>query len=371
MNQQESSGKTYSFLGKVLVVILIASFITLLVLLAGQVITVLILVFIGLLFGILFRVLRDLVHHNTSLSKKISLAAVIVVFSSVTIGITFLLAPKVYKQGKKFYQDVPEKWEVIKNRISSYSWGRELIQENPHLRDFFEADTKEDGNEMTRSLQSLISKTVSVMGALLFIFVIAIYTAAEPEFYTRGLLYLFPRDRRKKVSAIMNKISIALQWWMVGQLCAMLLIGALTTLGLWLLGVPYPFLLGLFAGIMDLIPTLGPIISAVPAILVALTESPELAVYVTILFIIIQSLEGNFVTPLIHEKATAIGPVVIIAVQFMLYFLIGFLGVLIALPLLVCTVIVVKEVYIKGILNDPMENTTPSNIEGENIVDEK
>src|SRR5699024_554011 len=85
----------------------------------------------------------------------------------------------------------------------------------------------------------------------------------------------------------------------------------------------------------------------------------------------IQSLEGNFVTPLIHEKATAIGPVVIIAVQFMLYFLIGFLGVLIALPLLVCTVIVVKEVYIKGILNDPMENTTPSNIEGENIVDEK
>src|SRR5699024_6603828 len=107
------------------------------------------------------------------------------------------------------------------------------------------------------------------------------------------------------------------------------------------------------------------------AILVALTDSPELAGYVTILFITIQSLEGNFVTPLIHVMAPAMGPVVIVAVQFMLCFLVRLLGVLIALPLLVCTVIVVKEVYIKGILNDPMENTTPSNIEGENIVDEK
>ncbi len=360
-----------SSLRRVAVIVLIASFIILAILLVGKVITVLLLLFAGVMFGILLRVLRDLMHRFTGMNNGFSLAAVIVLFTLFVAGGSYLLAPKVYQQAQTFYAEIPEKWDMIRSEISVYRWGQEISNENPNFRDIFEDESNNVGedNDMTQFAVGLVLDVVALFTAFLLIFVTGIYIASSPMMYSNGFLHLIPKKRRERTVQIMDEISMSIQWWLVAQLCAMLFIGALTTFGLWLVGFPYPLLFGLFAALTNFIPNLGPVIAAVPTILIALTESPELAVYVLIVFIVIQTIEGYLITPLIHQRTNDVPPLLIISTQFILFYLVGFLGVLLAVPLLVCIMVIVKRVYIEDILNDSTANEPTENLKGRTIID--
>ncbi len=372
MNKSDSAGNSYSFVKKVLIFLLLFISVILMVMFIGSVITVLLLLFAGVLFGILLRSLRDLMHRFTGLNNGFSLAAVIVLFSFVTAGSAYLLAPKVYKQAHTFYTEIPEKWDMIRSEIAAYRWGQELANENPNFRDIFEDESNNVGedHDMTQFAIGLLGSATALFAAFLLVFVTGIYIASEPILYSNGFLHLLPKGRREQAAQIMDEISLSIQWWLVGQLCAMIFIGALTTFGLWLVGMPYPLLFGLFAALMNFIPNLGPVLAAIPAVLIALTESMELAIYVIILFTIIQCIEGYFITPLIHRRAIDVPPLLIIATQFILFYLIGFLGILLAMPLLACIMVIVKRVYVEDILGDSLEEQPVENLEGRTILDD-
>ncbi len=373
MSEPDRTGNSYSYLRKVLVFILLAAFIILAILLIGQVITVLVLLFIGVLFGIILRVLRDLFHNKTGLSNGTSLAAVVVLFSVISIGAAYFLVPQIYQQAYNFYQEIPQQWNTLRTKIAGNQWGQELARENPQLQDVFEGDTEDvnERNDATKFAWDFVADAFAVLSGFLLIFVTGIYIAAEPMVYSNGFLHLFPKSRRQQAADIMEEISMSIQWWLVGQLSAMLLIGTVTSIALWLVGMPYPLLFGIFAALMNFIPNLGPVIAAIPTVLVALTVNIELAVYVAVIFTIIQSIEGYFITPLIHRKAIEVPPVLIIATQFILFYLIGFMGILIAMPLLACTMVIVKRVYVEDMLGDSLEKTPGENRKGKNIIDDK
>lgn len=360
-----------SFFRKAFPIVLIAIFIILALFFIGQIITVLMLLFAGILLGILLHAFRNLMHQFTGLNSGLSLAAVIVLFSLTVAGATIFLAPKVYHQAHTFYQEIPEKWDEIRSEITIYRWGQELAHENPDFHDIFEDESNNVGedHDMTQFVRELIASATGFFAAILLVFVTGIYIASSPMLYSNGLLHLIPKNRRRQAVEIMNEISLSIQWWLVAQLSAMIFIGTLTTFGLWLLGMPYPLLFGIFAALTNFIPNLGPIIAAVPTILIALTESTQLAIYVLILFTIIQCIEGYLITPLIHQRTNDVPPLLIIATQFILFYLVGFLGVLLAVPLLVCAIIIIKRIYVEDILNDSLARQPDENMKGKTIFD--
>jgi len=360
---------TYYFLKKVVIFVFIALSVTLLVIFIGNAITTLLLIFAGVLLGIIFRVIRDFIHQTTHLPNGFSLALVMVLFISISFGTVYLLGPQLYKQGQTFYDEVPGQWETLKKEIAPYGWGKEIAQENPHFWDLFENENNGTGedHDMTKSALIFFGNITAILASLLLVFVIAIYIAAEPKLYSEGFVRLFPHSQREKVLKIMDEISLTIQWWLVGQLCSMIILGTLATLGLWLLGVPYPLLLGAFTALMTFIPNLGPIIAAIPILLVSLTIGVDTAIYTGVFYTVLQCIEGYFITPMIHRRAISVPPVLIITVQFLLYYLIGFLGVLFAMPLMGCIMVLVKRLYIEDILGDPLEEHVSHDLEDNNI----
>ncbi|SMO68270.1 AI-2E family transporter [Fodinibius sediminis] len=369
MKNKNDSTSTYSFLRKVLIFVVIALAVTLLVMFVGEAIDTLLIIFAGILLGTIFRSARDFIHQKLRLGHGISLTLVILIFLATVSGLTYVLAPSIANQVDTFYQQLPETWEMTKQEISRFGWGRELAQENPHIRDFFEDETDQTGEDydMTKSILGYLSTTATIIAALVLVFVIAVYIAAEPTLYSEGFVRMFPKKRRERVLQIMNEIAITIQWWIVGQVVSMIILGTLATLGLWLLGVPYALLLGVFTALMTFIPNLGPIIAAVPILLISLTVGLETAIYTGIFYAILQGVEGYFITPMIHRRAISVPPVLIITIQFLLYYLIGFMGVLLAMPLMGCVMVLVKRLYIQDILGDPLEERLPHDLRGDNI----
>jgi predicted PurR-regulated permease PerM len=153
----------------------------------------------------------------------------------------------------------------------------------------------------------------------------------------------------------MAQLGHTLRWWLVGRIAGMIVVGFLTWIGLLLLGVPLSFTLATLAAILDFVPNIGPIIAAVPAVLVGLTESPMTGLYVALLYFAIQTLEGTLMTPLIEQRTVSLAPVLLLSAQLIMGVLFGVLGLLLATPFLVVLVIIIQRLYIEDVLGDSVE----------------
>lgn len=151
---------------------------------------------------------------------------------------------------------------------------------------------------------------------------------------------------------VFESLGTALRWWLVGRAASMLVVGILTALGLWIAGVPVPLALALIAALMAFVPFLGPVLGAIPAVLVALVESPVKVLYVIIVFTFVQLLENYFITPLIQQRAVSMAPALLITVQIVMAILFGAMGVLLATPLAVVFIVLVQMLYIHDVLGD-------------------
>jgi predicted PurR-regulated permease PerM len=168
----------------------------------------------------------------------------------------------------------------------------------------------------------------------------------------RGITKLFPIEKRPRVREILYQIVDMLGWWLIGKAGSMLVIGILTWIGLWIIGVPLSLTLGLIAGLLSFIPNFGPILSAVPAILLGFIDSPVKALYVLILYIVVQLIESNLITPMIERRTVELPPALTIISQLALGVLIGGLGLVLATPLLAVVMVLVQTVYIQDVLGD-------------------
>jgi predicted PurR-regulated permease PerM len=162
---------------------------------------------------------------------------------------------------------------------------------------------------------------------------------------------LFPLDKRPLVSVVTAKMSQSLGGWVLGTLIAMFLIGSLTAIGLLLVGVPYALLLGILAGITELVPYLGPWISGAVAVVVTLvtTGDPLTVVWVIIVFLIIQEVEGNVIEPLVMHRAVKLDPWLVLVAILVGGELLGLIGVILAVPVAALLQVVALEVVAPAI----------------------
>jgi predicted PurR-regulated permease PerM len=139
------------------------------------------------------------------------------------------------------------------------------------------------------------------------------------------------------------------------QFIGMVVIGVVTTAALYVLGIPAALPLGILAGILEFIPNVGPVIAAVPAVLMGFLDGPEKALWVVVSYILIQQLESILLVPILMQEGVDLPPVLIILAQALMAIVFGFLGLLIAAPLLAVVVVAVKMVYVEGAVGDSLE----------------
>ena len=209
----------------------------------------------------------------------------------------------------------------------------------------------------TKYLFPFLSSTLAGVAGLLLILFLSIYIAADPDLYHRGLMHLFPHQARKRAGEVLSAIATVLRKWLVTQLIAMAVIGSVTTILLLVLQVKAAFALGLLAGLFEFIPTVGPILSAVPAIAMGFLDSPEKALYVAIAYVFVQFAENHLLIPLLMKGGIDVPPVVTILSQSLMALLFGFLGLMTAVPLAAAVLVAVRMLYVEGVVGDSVPIT--------------
>jgi predicted PurR-regulated permease PerM len=210
-------------------------------------------------------------------------------------------------------------------------------------------------SSVTRYLFSFLTSTLAVIGGLLLIVFVSIYVAIDADMYHRGLMHLFPHRHRERAGEVLSAVGHTLRQWFIAQLIAMLVIGAVSTTVLLLLNVRAAMALGFMAGLLEFIPFFGPIISAIPAIAMGFLDSPEKALWVTIAYFIIQELEGHILIPILMKEGVDLPPVLTILAQALMALIFGFLGLMVAVPLLAALIVPVKMLYVSDVVGDAVE----------------
>jgi predicted PurR-regulated permease PerM len=205
---------------------------------------------------------------------------------------------------------------------------------------------------VTRYLFPFLSSTIEIVTGILIILFLSIYIAVDPGLYHRGLMHLFPHGRRERAGEVLSAIATVLRKWLVTQLIAMVTLGVVTTIVLLILHVKAAFALGLLSGLLEFIPTAGPIISALPAIAMGFLDSPEKALWVAIAFIGVHFLEGHLLIPLLMKGGIDVPPALTIFSEALMAILFGFLGLMCAVPILAASTVAIKMLYVEGVVGD-------------------
>ncbi len=345
----ETDKQSRTFTQRVLIAVGIVCLVVLLLAAAYFTFDILLLIFASALLAIFLHGLADLLRRWIPVSEGWLVIIVAVLLFVIVAGAVALLAPSVAEQVRVLRVEIPKSAQQTGEYLSRFSWGRTLIEQLPSAD---EVMAKLDAAGMLTRVGGFFSSTIGVVGNVFITILLAIYLASEPRFYTDALTRFFPISKRKRVGEVLDTIYETLLWWLIGKAGSMIFIGVLTWIGLSIMGVPLALTLGLIAGLLSFIPNFGPIISAIPALLLAFIDSPISAVYVLGLYVGVQLIESNVVTPIIERETVELAPALTIVFQLILGTMIGGIGLVLATPLLAVIVVIVKMVYFEDILGD-------------------
>jgi predicted PurR-regulated permease PerM len=208
---------------------------------------------------------------------------------------------------------------------------------------------------VTELLSRVLGISTKFLEGAVVILISGAYIAAQPRLYREGLIELFPPRLHRSAAETVDDIAAALRLWLIGQLVQMLLIGGLSTLAVWLIGLPAPLALGLIAGITEFVPYLGPILAAIPAVLVAFTKSPEAVLWTIAAYVLIHQAEGHLVVPLVQRRLVHIPPALMLLGIVAMSFLFGAVAMMFAAPIAVILFVAVKKVYVQQALGEQTE----------------
>jgi predicted PurR-regulated permease PerM len=314
---------------------------------------VLLLVFAGLLCAVLLSSLADALVRISGMGRGVALSLTVLVLLAAAGGTAWALWPSVSEQADQLAKDLPAALRELRGWVEQREWGRWLLGRA-------EPDQVADGQTIVNQATSVLLTTISALAAALIILFVGLYVAAQPSLYQQGLRRLVPVAGRHRADAVLFEVTSVLRWWLIGKILSMVLVGVLTTVGLWWLDVPLALTFGLLAAALTFIPNFGPVLSVVPPALLALADEPTRAAYVVALYLAIQTVESYAVTPLIQRRTVSMPPALTIMAQIVLGVLVGGIGVAVATPLTAAAMTMVRMLYVEDLLEQraPAERIT-------------
>lgn len=340
MTSSDSRNGLGDYTSRLLVTLLIAA----LAAFAWAVSDVLLLAFGAILFAVFLRGTADWIAARSPLPRGWALATTVLLLVVVAGTAVWLLGRQVSAQIDQLVRLVPESWENVEAQIQDYSWGRFVLDR------FGDYQPEGIAGGVVREAGNALLSVVSAVGNTLLLVTGGVYMAVQPGLYRDGLVKLVPRGVEERVRNTLDAIGQSLGQWLKGQIIAMLLVGTLTSLGLWLLGVPSALALGLLAGLGEFVPLVGAVLTAIPALLAASSQGASTVLYVLILYLVIQQIEGNLIMPLVQESMVSLPPALTLFAVVALGLTFGIMGVLFATPLTVVAFVAVRELYVKSAL---------------------
>ena len=322
------------FVRRVLIVLGLAT----LFFLAWHLRSLLLMFFGAVVIASIFRAIADAISRATGWRSGVGTALSILVVLGSVAALIALFGAHVREQVNILGEQLPGAWRALETRIGDYGFGNQLER-------LMATVTTPGGSSLSTFGRTLLSVGTGLADFIVVIFA-GIYLATQPDFYRTGVIKLVPPRRRAIVDEAMVESERALRLWLKGQAIAMVVVGVLTGTGLWLLGMPSALALGLLAGVLEFVPFAGPLIAAVPAILLSLVAGPEMTLWVCLLYLAVQQFEGNLLTPMIQQYVVELPGVVLLFSLIGFGTLFGTLGIVLAAPLAVVTLVLVKRLYV-------------------------
>jgi predicted PurR-regulated permease PerM len=299
------------------------------------------LVFASVLFAVMLRTVASFFSAHTGVREGTSLLiAGLLILGLVAVAILLFGA-----QLRSQFDLVISQLQSVQQTVMSYF-------DTPSMKNLLSGTSL--GGLFARALAWGATAVASAAGLILAI-VAGVYMAVDPDVYRDGLIKLFSPSWRRQVRATLDDAGAALRLWLVAQFVAMAIVGLLIGIGALLLGIPSPLALGLIYGLTEFVPVIGPIIGAVPVLLVAAAQGWEMALWALGLVVVIQQLESNLIMPLLSGRAVQLPPAVGLFAVVAMGVVFGPLGLVLAYPLAVVCYVAVLRLYVREALGEPVE----------------
>jgi predicted PurR-regulated permease PerM len=334
MSLKVSNSSDASFLRRVLIVFGLGA----LALALYQLSDVVLLVFGSVLIAVLMRAIARPLQAETSMSERVSLVTAIVGIISFLTLISYLFGTQITDQLSSLSISLPDA-------------ARHISRDIPIAKLFAESSA---GALMANAL-SFGTSIFGAAAAVVLMLVGGIYLALRPEFYKRGFVMLFPQNRQPLIESTMDDAGAALRVWLGSQFLAMIIVGVMTAIGLALVGVASPLALGVIAGGLEFVPIVGPVLAAIPALLIASSQDWQTVAWTLFVFVIVQQTESNILMPLLVGRAAGVAPAVGLFAVVAVGVLFGPLGLLLGYPVAIVADVAIRKLYVRETLGEKVD----------------
>ncbi|WP_053058019.1 AI-2E family transporter [Rubrobacter aplysinae] len=309
--------------------------------------TIVLVLLLTMLFSIIISGPVDYLAHR-GLPRGLGILVVLGVLAGVFWLGGVAVAPVVERQARELVQNFPallSQAEGFANRVQNF-FGVDLggFLQPQRLSETISGALSGDTFNVVANIGGSIANGLSLA---LVALIGTIYLVIRPAPLVNGFVSFFPAERRPRVREILTKLYGTVQRWFLGQLTTMVLIGVLSAIAFSIIGVPFAVLLGVFGGLVAFVPFIGPTIAVIPAILLALSESPVQAIWVLVAYLAIQAVESNVIQPIVMSQAVELHPAVVVFGLLIMGTLFGFVGLLLAVPLVAAIQVLTRELWVK------------------------
>jgi predicted PurR-regulated permease PerM len=309
---------------------------------------VLLLVFASVLLAVVLRGAARQLQRRTRLPGTASLVVVLGLGVAAFAAVAEWQGPRVAGQIEVLRRELPASVADLRDRLRQHASARQVMEQLPSA-----SEVVGESDEVLAQARSAASATLGVLAAFGLWLFIGVLLALGPRAYVRGILALVPRRHERRTCRVLVVLRRTLWWWSLGRLLAMTFVGVATGIGLWLLDVPLAFLLGVIAALLNFVPNIGPLLAAVPALLLALAADPVKALWVAALYAGVQSIESLVLEPVIDRKTVYLPPALTVTMQVVLGTLAGLSGVALAAPVTAAGMVLVSMLWVEGALGKP------------------
>ncbi len=329
-------------------------FLLLLLIFLFKVAEVLLLFFIAILFGVYLAWITELLQRNFGVPRWVGILGALAITAAAATGLGFLIIPPLIQQGQALIHSLPATLSAVEVKLLDLARQNTVAAQILGTLPPGQSYTGNFLKELTGTTRSMVPYLFSGVGfAIHFIsvLVMGLYLALRPATYREGFILLAPPLHRELVRDLLADLARTLRAWIIGQLLAMVVLGALTWIGLWALKVPYPLAFGVFTGLVAIVPFFGTLVSTVlPAIFVIADGGFTQFFWVIMLGVGVHIFEANVVAPMIMERQVHLPPVLSILSVLIMAHLLHLIGLLVAVPVLCTVMVIARRVYVHRVL---------------------